>query len=236
MSPGGSALRVDALRQTLAFATPHEVDALAAELLAIAGRARRPVRAAAARALILHWRRLTPDARRTLTALGAPTLHGLLRAMLRDADPDAQVAAASAAADLADPALLPAVIDHVLATPGSSPEVLDAAEASVNALIDGAATPAERRAIGLALGPLADRFEAHRRPALLAAFLRLAEHAGPTAGSIPRATLRPWLLQADHPCHLVFRGIIRKSPEPWARAAALSGLTHESLKAACLQR
>lgn len=231
--PVGSSGKISAIAATIPHAGPREINALATELLALAGG---PKGEAALTAIVGVWEHLSAEARSTALTVGRGRWRPLLSRLLEAGTEPERLGAARVAASLADPELLGAVVRALGAGTAEQAEAVEHALCETARLV-GEEDEAERRiAVARALIEAIDGYERHRRSRIVPAAMRLLVSAGPAAGAAAGRFLIPLLRTAEHPVHMVIRGQVRRCPETMARAFALWGLAHASIKPACLER
>lgn len=184
--------------------------------------------------LVSRWNTLGVSQRGELGLIIGSDWPELAAYMAQDADPVTRASVAQACGEIGGPGVhAGATIVQLLAD--ADERVAECAEATLAVFM-----------LGLAQRTLDDRGQAAARAAADAAIetfdkhrrtgaLRIAIQHGLVSHTAAPGAMK-WMNDADHPAHMVVRGLIRTSDDPAMRSCAWVWLKHPSLATACAQR
>jgi hypothetical protein len=223
--------RTAVLGSALRSCAPSEAEGLGRELLNIA---RKRPDSLAVPHLVSRWSLLSAPQRGELGLIIGTDWPELAAYMAADADPVTRAGVARACGEIGGPGVLAgASIVSLLADPDES--VAEEAERTLGvfmrALADRTLDDKGQAAARSAADGAIETFDTHRRTGAL----RTAIQHGLVSRGAPGAGGR-WMNDADHPAHMVVRGLIRTSNDPAMRSCAWVWLKHPSLATACAQR
>lgn len=229
----GVTARTAVLGSALRAAAKDEAEGLAGELLTVA---RRRPDSLAVPHLVARWSLLSTAQRGELSLIVGADWPELVAYLAGDSDPLTRASVARACADVGGPGVLagPTVVT-LLADADAS--VAEEAERTLGSFmralaertLDDKGAAAARAAADSAI----ETFDHHRRSGAL----RLAiQHGLVVRGGANSSGGGKWMADADHPAHMVVRGLIRTSDDPAMRSCAWVWLKHPSLATACAER
>lgn len=225
--------RTAVLATALRWCAPAEAEGLARELLAIA---RRRPDSLAVPHLAARWSLLSSPQRGELALIIGTDWPQLAAYLAQDPDPStrASIALACSAPEVGGLGVLAgASIVNLLADPDAAvAEVAEQTLASfMSALAQRTLDDKGQAAARAAADSAIETFDHHRRTGALRTAI---QHGLVTRGGTPAGG--KWMNDADHPAHMVVRGLIRTSDDPAMRSCAWAWLKHPSLATACAQR
>lgn len=226
--------RTAVLGAALRAAAPLEAEDLARELLSIA---RTRPDSLAVPFLVSRWSLLSAPQRGELALIVGADWPQLATYLAVDPDPRTRASAVSACGDSlgtgvqAGPTVVALLAD-------ADERVAEEAERTLalfmRALADRTLDAAGQAAARAAADAAIETFDKHRRTGALRVAIQhglVSQGQGAAAGGRGK-----WMTDAEHPAHMVVRGLIRTSEDPAMRSCAWAWLKHPSLATACAQR
>ncbi len=183
------------------------------------------------------WTRLEPGHRARVVGRGQGVWPRACAIAALDPNPTARASVATLVGVLCDPHAMSLL--HALLS-DRDPIVAEQAGAAVLALAtrlgqEPALDPVAREAVRRTVAQCAGGFDAHRRRETLGALL-LVLGPTPAAARGSREHARTLLADADHPAHMVLRGMLRRGDALATREAAWMCMTIDAWRTACVDR